>query len=149
MATHLPTSPGEQAAGYLRSLIKQVNGPVTVIRDNLQAHRGKVVHRTIENHPQREVYHLPPYAPELNPIEGLWCMNKHHRMANQCPQQLSELRETARQATDQVAKQTHLLHACIRQARLHHALWPRSSRQTRNCPAPAGDLSCQRRRTGE
>ncbi len=115
----------EKVAGFLCKLIKQIDGPITLIWDNLQAHRSKLVKRVVDNHRQLEINFLPPYAPDLNPIEGLWCVSKYHRLANYCPQELDELAATAAKTTEQVAQRPDLLHACIRQTGLHHALWPR------------------------
>ena len=32
--------------------------------------------------PRLTLHYLPPYAPDLNPAEGVWCLTKYHRMAN-------------------------------------------------------------------
>jgi len=39
---------------------------------------------------------LPPYAPELNPVEYLWAHWKHHELANFCPKDFAELSAHAR-----------------------------------------------------
>jgi transposase len=39
---------------------------------------------------------LPPYAPDLNPVEYLWAWLKRHALANYCPNDLGELQSTAR-----------------------------------------------------
>src|ERR1700748_2762084 len=39
---------------------------------------------------------LPPYAPELNPVEYLWAHWKHHELANFCPKDFAELTVHAR-----------------------------------------------------
>jgi len=33
---------------------------------------------------------LPPYAPELNPVEAIWAYLKKHEIANPCPTHLAE-----------------------------------------------------------
>ena len=38
-----------------------------------------------EHRPRLGVYHLPAYARELNPDEGLWAWMKQHALAGQCP----------------------------------------------------------------
>lgn len=42
-----------------------------VVMDNLPAHKDAAVRRHIEN-AGAEVWYLPPYSPDLNPIEKLW-----------------------------------------------------------------------------
>ena len=39
---------------------------------------------------------LPPYSPDLNPVEYLWAWLKRHALANFCPANLDELNVTAR-----------------------------------------------------
>ncbi len=46
--------------------------PVTVIWDNLGAHHATDLHAWAKRQPRLELAYLPSYAPELNPVEGLW-----------------------------------------------------------------------------
>jgi transposase len=39
---------------------------------------------------------LPPYAPELNPVEAIWAYLKKHEIANLCPANLAEVSDFAR-----------------------------------------------------
>jgi transposase len=40
--------------------------------------------------------YLPPYAPELNPVEYIWAHCKHHELPNVCAKNLWDLGEGAR-----------------------------------------------------
>ena len=73
---------GERVVKYLEGLCQEYEGAVDVVWDNLWAHRGKGVREFLERQPRACLHHLPPYAPELNPIEGVWSLTKYHRMAN-------------------------------------------------------------------
>jgi transposase len=42
-----------------------------VVMDNLPAHKARSVRERIEKH-QAELLYLPPYSPDLNPIEKAW-----------------------------------------------------------------------------
>ena len=42
-----------------------------VILDNLSAHKGKEIRELIES-VGAELWYLPPYSPDLNPIENMW-----------------------------------------------------------------------------
>ena len=44
--------------------------------------------------PSIEAVALPPYAPELNPVDLVWSYVKYGRLANYCPYDLNELRTT-------------------------------------------------------
>jgi transposase len=46
-----------------------------LILDNHPMHRSRRVQRFLKHHPIRYVF-LPPYSPELNPIEEAWCKFK-------------------------------------------------------------------------
>jgi transposase len=58
---------------FLRSLRRHIRGSVVVIWDGLSAHRSKVVRDYIAKQERwLRVEFLPPYAPELNPVEQMW-----------------------------------------------------------------------------
>jgi transposase len=42
--------------------------------------------------------YLPPYAPELNPVEYIWAHCKHHELPNVCAKNLWDLGEGARRS---------------------------------------------------
>ena len=49
-----------------------------------------------------EVRRLPAYAPELNPVEGLWSNLKARELANRCDTMVRTLAFVARQGVDRV-----------------------------------------------
>jgi transposase len=59
---------------YILNLI--VNGKV-LIMDNHPAHRAKIVMQFLDQHQVPYIY-LPPYSPELNPIEEAFSKTKHY-----------------------------------------------------------------------
>ncbi len=72
-----------QIVAFLRHLRRHVRGKVVLIWDGLNAHRSTETRTHIEK--QRrwlKVVRLPAYAPELNPVEGLWAWVKQGRLAN-------------------------------------------------------------------
>ncbi len=63
---------GASFAGYVeRSLVPELRPGDIVVMDNLPAHKGAAVAAAIESAGCRLVY-LPPYSPDLNPIEPMW-----------------------------------------------------------------------------
>lgn len=57
---------------FLQRLIREASGKVFLILDNLPVHRARLVQNWLaERRAEIEVFHLPPYSPELNPDEGL------------------------------------------------------------------------------
>jgi transposase len=72
--------------------------PVTVLWDNLGAHYAGDLHAWAATRPWLELAYLPSYAPELNPVEGLWANLKGCELANRCCADRKELIATARSA---------------------------------------------------
>ena len=67
-----------------------------MIWDGAKTHRSHAVRDYVDSlvgHIQ--IAFLPPYAPDLNPVEYLWAWLKRHAMANYCPDNLSALQTTA------------------------------------------------------
>lgn len=114
----------QKVVAFLKKLTERHDGPIDIVWDNLSAHGGKHVRKLLEENEVLHLHRLPPYAPDLNPIEGVWSLTKYHRMANHQIDDLDTLHQRALQATADVAEQPHLLRACIQHASLADALWP-------------------------
>lgn len=57
---------------FLRRLIRDADGKVFLILDNLKVHKAAKVRAWVEEHADSiALFYLPPYAPELNPDEYL------------------------------------------------------------------------------
>ena len=57
---------------FMGRLIKDAGRKVFLILDNLRVHHSKAVSKwLLEHNAEIELYHLPPYSPELNPDEYL------------------------------------------------------------------------------
>ena len=52
-------------------LLPHLNGNSVLIMDNMKSHHAKVVRNLLDSSGIRYIY-LPPYSPDLNPIEKLW-----------------------------------------------------------------------------
>jgi transposase len=110
---------GEQAAAFLhRVLCEYPDGPVDVVWDNLAAHRAPIVKEVLAAHPRLTLHYLPPYAPDLNAVEWVWCLAKHHRMANHTIDDLGLLHAQAKRHLDDIAADQDLLRSCFHGAGL-------------------------------
>ena len=57
---------------FLQKLVKGVRRKILLIADRLQAHKTPEVIAWVETHKDRiEVFYLPGYSPEMNPVEYL------------------------------------------------------------------------------
>jgi transposase len=91
----------------------------TLLWDGLPAHRSQAM-RTWLNM-QRSwlvVERLPAYAPELNPVEGLWSSLKAVELANLTGPTLAEVIQQAHRGIDRVRRTPHLAYAFLRHAGL-------------------------------
>lgn len=52
-------------------LLPHLNGNSVLIMDNMKSHHAKAVRNLLDSSGVRYIY-LPPYSPDLNPIEKLW-----------------------------------------------------------------------------
>jgi transposase len=67
------------------------------------------VKKLLEENHSIEIEALPPYAPELNPVDYVWSYVKYGRLANYCPFDLAELRKTVTAELTLVTQQPKLL----------------------------------------
>lgn len=106
-----------ECVAFLEQL--QLNFPgrhVFVIWDGLRAHWSKKVHAWTSKHPKFQLFQLPPYAPELNPIEYIWGNVKYHQLANLAPESEAELLTAAKAALCKARRNKTLLRSCLQHA---------------------------------
>ncbi len=92
---------GPRVVRFLNHLLRHMRGKLLVIWDGAPIHRCKVVKQFLADGGAERVWieQLPGYAPELNPVEGIWCYLKRVRLRNVCCRTLAELRYELRLAT--------------------------------------------------
>lgn len=86
----------ERSAAFLRELLRQLRGPVIVVWDGGSMHKGEAMRRLRARCSRLQIKWLPPYAPDLNPVEQLWSQLKYGRMANYAATDVAELHNTVR-----------------------------------------------------
>lgn len=108
-----------QVVDFLESLLRQIPGPLLIVRDRLAAHRSRLVRDFIASQRERLwVEHLPPYAPELNPVEYIWGHWKQHELPDVCPKDYWQLGQTARQSLKRMRRRPRLIAGFWQQAKL-------------------------------
>ena len=91
----------------------------TLLWDGLPAHRSTAMRAWLAT--QRSwlvVERLPAYAPELNPIEGLWSSINAVELANLTSPTLAEVIDQAYQGIERVRRTPHLAYSFLRHAGL-------------------------------
>jgi hypothetical protein len=77
-------------ARFLDAAHQQLNGPVVLVWDNLNTHTSRAMRELIAARAWLTVFQLPPYASELNPVEGIWS-NLKRSLANLTKQNINQL----------------------------------------------------------
>ncbi|HEY9066826.1 MAG TPA: IS630 family transposase, partial [Burkholderiaceae bacterium] len=109
----------EQHVEFLKALRAHLRQPLLIIWDGLKAHRSKLVREYLDSTDGAvQMAFLPPYAPDLNPVEFLWAWLKRHALANFCPANLDELNVTARNKLKSAQHRPSIIAACWVQAGL-------------------------------
>lgn len=98
---------------FLRVLYRHLQGPAIVVWDRLQAHRAKKVQSSLATLPGLTTEFLPPYAPELNPLEYLWSFLKFGPLANLALFEVDEIATTARNHAKAVQRSEKLLRSFL------------------------------------
>ena len=82
---------GAAVAEFLRELLRRLRGKVIVIWDNGNMHKGEAIRAVLRDFPRLTLERLPPYAPDLNPVEWLWSYLKYGEMADFAPRDAVDL----------------------------------------------------------
>ena len=108
-----------QIIEFLTTLMKHIGKPLLIIWDGMRTHNSRLVKRWLEEHQGRiAMAFLPPYAPELNPVEAIWGYLKKHEIANLCPTHLAEVSDFARRRLKSMQRRPKLIRAFWQQAEL-------------------------------
>ena len=77
-------------ARLLDAAHQQLAGPIVLIWDNLPTHTSRAMRQLTATRSWPTVFPLPAYAPELNPVEGVWSSMKRS-LANLTKQGIDQL----------------------------------------------------------
>jgi len=108
----------EDVLRFVKHLARHVRGRVVLVLDNLGAHKSRLLKAWLAEHRRIRVMYLPPYAPELNPVEGLWAWLKGTKLANVCDDDLHPLIARLRIAKRNLRRRPRLLHSFLAKAGL-------------------------------
>ncbi len=95
---------------FLRALSRHLRGSFILVWDRLPGHRAQVVTAYLHRK-HRDVALLPPYAPELNPVEILWAYLKSNPLANFAASDALHLARVATHHVQRLQRRPDLLHS--------------------------------------
>lgn len=104
----------------MKHLLRQIAGKLLIIWDGLPAHRGQAIKDFLSAGATQRIHleQLPGYAPDLNPIEGIWQYLKYVEMKNLCCHTLDDLRYELRKAIARLRHKTDIISSCIEHVHL-------------------------------
>ena len=109
----------EEVVIFLGYLLQHITSPLLIVWDRLPAHKSRLVAEFVANlNGWVAIEYLPPYAPELNPVEYLWGHWKQHELPNVCPKDLWQLSEGARRTLRRLRRRPRLIGAFWKQSSL-------------------------------
>ncbi len=104
------------ARRFIRRLRRQIGGKLLLVWDRLNVHRSATKALTKTN--TIAVEWLPPYAPDLNPVEAIWDHAKYADMANLIPDDLDHLEAEVIYSLLMQRQNRDLFHSYFRHAKL-------------------------------
>lgn len=81
----------ERYALFLRELLHDLRGPLVLVHDNGNMHRGQPLRELCSEFSRLHLYNPPPYTPGFNPVEYLWNWCKDKQLSNFAPHDVEEL----------------------------------------------------------
>lgn len=107
---------------FLQQLRGHLGGRFVLIWDRLNVHKAVRMQRFLAGLKHVRAEFLPPYAPELNPVEGLWGYLKMNPLANHTPHDIDDLAERAADILPAVGLKEDLLRSFIKRTPLFLSL---------------------------
>lgn len=92
---------------------QQLGEPIVLVWDNLNVHRDRRLREFINAQDWITIHFLPPYAPQLNPVEGIWSLLRRRCQANTAFIDPTHLMRALRQGLRHIQYRTGLIDGCL------------------------------------
>jgi transposase len=109
---------GPGIVAFLRKLSAALGGAMTIIWDQIIIHSCAAVTEYLSTNASITLEPLPPYAPELNPVDRAWFYIKYNRIPNLTPTNTGQLRRAADTELKRLRKCPSLLRSFIKYSEL-------------------------------
>lgn len=115
-AVHEKNIKAEQVEAFLRRMQRSLGRKLIVIMDRWPVHRRAA--KALFGDKRFWIEYLPPYAPDLNPVEHVWNHTKYGDLANYIPDDLLDLELELDLSIGQTRRRPKLLRSFFHAARL-------------------------------
>jgi transposase len=109
-------------APFLRQLLRHMPGPVILLWDQGQIHKGPAIRQVLLDNPRLQTEWFPKYAPELNPAEQVWNEFKGHT-ANSLPMDKQDILNSLHANRRRVCRSQDKLRSFILSSKLPSPPW--------------------------
>lgn len=105
-----------EAEGFIRALRRKIGTKLLLVWDRLNVHRSAA--KALLARGDLVIEWLPPYAPDLNPVEQVWNHSKYTTLANYIPADIFDLHAAAAVSLTLQVGEQKLLHSYFQHAGL-------------------------------
>ena len=109
----------ENVSAFLIHVRRHLRRDLIVVCDRLNAHRSAMCQLKKRFRTAFDVEWLPAYAPELNPVEGVWNQTKYGTLSNFIPHDVDELRRNVIDAFGHIRSTSKMYSSFFRHAKLN------------------------------
>ncbi|MFH8350309.1 transposase [Streptomyces sp. NPDC018045] len=99
--------------GLLIAAHHQLGAPIVLIRDNLNVHKDARLRAFVDSHGWITTHYLPPHAPDLNPVEGIWSLLRRRCQANTAFTDPDHLLAALRRRPRQIQYHSDIIDSCL------------------------------------
>jgi transposase len=92
---------------------QQLGGPIVLVWDNLNVHKAADLREWAEARDWLTIYYLLPYAPDLNPVEGIWSLLRRGWLSNVAFSTPEHLVQRIRHGLRYWMCRSHLIDGCL------------------------------------
>ncbi|MFE3831021.1 transposase [Streptomyces sp. NPDC059092] len=92
---------------------QQFGGPIFLVRDNLNVHKAAGLREFAASRDWLSVYYLPPCAPDLKPVEGIWFLLRRGRISNVAFGAPEHLIQRIRHGLRRIQYRSYLIDGCL------------------------------------
>ncbi|WP_406447755.1 transposase [Streptomyces sp. NBC_00876] len=86
---------------------------LTCCKDNVNVHKAAGLREFPASRDWLTIYYLPPYAPDLNPVEGIWSLLRRGRLSNVAFSTPEHLVQRIRLGLRHIQYRSHLIDGCL------------------------------------
>ncbi|MFE9388260.1 transposase [Streptomyces sp. NPDC006784] len=90
-----------------------LGGTIVLVRDNLNVHKAAGLREVAVSRDWLTIYSLPPYAPDLNPVEGIWSPLRSGWLSNVAFSTPEHLIQRIRQGLHRIQYRPRLIDGCL------------------------------------